>query len=119
MLAIQALAEDEAAVYAAEKRLLHADGHTIWVSLQIAVIRDGAGGPQHLLVQLHDTSERRREEERLRTLTDRDELTLPLNPHVLLRATTAKDAASRAGGGRALLFGPAVLSGPPINLRRR
>ena len=31
---------------------------------------------------------------------------------VLRRATTAKDAASRAGGGRAVLFGPAVLAGP-------
>jgi GGDEF domain-containing protein len=31
---------------------------------------------------------------------------------VLRRATTAKDAAARAGGGRAALFGPAVLSGP-------
>ncbi len=31
---------------------------------------------------------------------------------VLARATTAKDAAARTGGGRALLFGPAVLSGP-------
>lgn len=238
-LGIQALEEDPTAVYVAEKRILHADGHEIWVSLQVAVIRDGAGAPLHLLVQLHDTSERRREEERLRTLSDRDELTLLLNrsgfarelrrhaarierygtdggvllidvdgmkeinaalgrgggddilrrfalalearmrrsdvaarlgedefavlvPHgdaaglmalagallgrlehaqaqsagrigapvtvsigaavfgagateadtVLRRATTAKDAASRAGGGRALLFGPAVMSGP-------
>jgi diguanylate cyclase (GGDEF)-like protein len=31
---------------------------------------------------------------------------------VLARATAAKEAAARAGGGRALLFGPAVLSGP-------
>lgn len=238
-LGIQALEQDPAAVYVAEKRILHADGHEIWVSLQVAVIRDGAGVPLHLLVELHDTSERRREEERLRTLSDRDELTLLLNrsgfarelrrhaarierygteggvllidvdgmneinaalgrgggddilrrfvlalearvrrsdvaarlgedefavfvPHgdaaglmaladallgrleraqtesagrigapvtvsigaavfgagateadtVLRRATTAKDAASRAGGGRALLFGPAVVSGP-------
>jgi two-component system NarL family sensor kinase len=78
-LGIQALEEDPAAVYVTEKRILHADGHEIWVSLQVAVIRDGAGRPQHLLVQLHDTSERRREEERLRTLADRDELTLLLN----------------------------------------
>ena len=78
-LGIQALEEDPAAVYVTERRILHADGHEIWVSLQLAVIRDGAGRPQHLLVQLHDTSERRREEERLRTLAERDELTLLLN----------------------------------------
>lgn len=238
-LGIQGLERDPTAVYVAEKRILRADGREIWVSLQVAVIRDGAGRPQHLLVQLQDASERRREEERLRTLADRDELTLLLNrngfarelrrqaarverygsdggvllidvdgmrevnaalgrgggddvlrrfaaaleahvrrsdftarlgddefavlvPHgdadglmvlaeallgrlelaqaesaarigspvtvsigvaafgagateadtVLARATTAKDAARRAGGGRALLFGPAVLSGP-------
>ena len=78
-LGIQALEEDPAAVFVTEKRILHADGHQIWVSLQLAVIRDGAGRPQHLLVQLQDTSERRREEERLRTLADRDELTMLLN----------------------------------------
>lgn len=78
-LGIQALEEDPAAVYVTEKRILHADGREIWVSLQVAVIRDGDGRPQHLLVQLQDTSERRREEERLRTLADRDELTLLLN----------------------------------------
>lgn len=78
-LGIQALEEDPAAVYVTERRILHADGREVWVSLQVAVIRDGAGRPQHLLVQLQDTSERRREEERLRTLTDRDELTLLLN----------------------------------------
>ena len=33
-------------------------------------------------------------------------------PAGLERATTAKDAASRAGGGRAVLFGPTVLAGP-------
>ncbi|HEV2787258.1 MAG TPA: diguanylate cyclase, partial [Solirubrobacteraceae bacterium] len=78
-LGIQELEQDPAAVYAAEKRILHADGHEIWVSLQVAVIRDAAGRPKHLLVQLQDVSERRREEERLRTLADHDELTLLLN----------------------------------------
>jgi len=39
------LAQDPARVYVAEKRILHADGREIWVSLQVAVIRDGAGRP--------------------------------------------------------------------------
>ena len=43
------------------------------------MIRDGTGRPQHLLLQLQDLTERRREEARLRTLSDRDELTLLLN----------------------------------------
>ncbi len=78
-LGIQALEDDPAAVYVAQTRILHADGHEIWVSLQVAVIRDGAGRPLHLLVQLQDMTERRREEERLRTLADRDALTRLLN----------------------------------------
>jgi len=82
---IRALEEDPAAVYVTERRILHADGHEIWVSLQVAVIRDAAGRPQHLLVQLQDTTERRRVEERLRTLADRDELTLLLNRGGFLR----------------------------------
>jgi two-component system NarL family sensor kinase len=76
---LRALAAGTTAVHITEKRLLHADGHEIWAAVHMAVIRDTSGRPQHLLVQLQDLTERRREEERLRTLTDRDELTLLLN----------------------------------------
>ena len=76
---LRALAEGATTVHVTEKRLLHADGHEIPAAVHVAVIRDGAGHPQHLLLQLQDLTERRREEARLRTLTDRDELTLLLN----------------------------------------
>src|SRR4051794_21920617 len=76
---LRALAAGTTAVHVTVKRLLHADGHEIWAAVHMAVIRDTSGRPQHLLVQLQDLTERRREEERLRTLTDRDELTLLLN----------------------------------------
>jgi diguanylate cyclase (GGDEF)-like protein/PAS domain S-box-containing protein len=76
---LQALVAGATAVHVTETRLLHADGHEIWAAVHVAVIRDSAGRPQHLLFQLQDLTERRREEERLRTLTDRDELTLLLN----------------------------------------
>ncbi|MEA2148483.1 MAG: hypothetical protein QOD69_313, partial [Solirubrobacteraceae bacterium] len=76
---LQALAEGATTVHVTEKRLLHSDGHEIWAAVHVAVIRDGAGHPQHLLLQVQDLTERRREEERLRTLSDRDELTLLLN----------------------------------------
>ena len=76
---LQALAAGATAVHVTEKRLLHRDGREIWAAVHVAVIRDSAGRPQHLLLQLQDLTERRREEERLRTLSDRDELTLLLN----------------------------------------
>jgi diguanylate cyclase (GGDEF)-like protein/PAS domain S-box-containing protein len=76
---LQVLVEGAAAMDVSEKRLLHRDGHEIWAAVHVGVIRDGAGRPQQLLLQLQDLTERRREEERLRTLSDRDELTLLLN----------------------------------------
>ncbi|MEA2155035.1 MAG: hypothetical protein QOE11_1175, partial [Solirubrobacteraceae bacterium] len=76
---MHALAEGSSAAHVTEKRLLHADGHVIWSAIHMAVIRDRAGSPQHLLVQVQDLTERRREEERLRTLSDHDEMTLLLN----------------------------------------
>jgi diguanylate cyclase (GGDEF)-like protein/PAS domain S-box-containing protein len=76
---LQALAEGATAVHVTEKRLLHADGHEIWAAVHVAVIRDNRGLPQHLLLQVQDLTEQRREQERLRTLSDRDELTLLLN----------------------------------------
>ena len=105
-LGIQALEDDPAAVYVAQTRILHADGHEIWVSLQVAVIRDGAGRPLHLLVQLQDMTERRREEERLRTLADRDALTRLLNHNGFRRelrrhaVPTSHRGASRRSSGR-------------------
>ncbi len=78
-LALQALAGDPAGVVRMELRILHADGRQIWASMQFALVRDGAGRPHHLLVQLQDMTEPRREVERLRTLADRDALTLLLN----------------------------------------
>ncbi|MGH2897909.1 MAG: GGDEF domain-containing protein, partial [Solirubrobacteraceae bacterium] len=83
--AVQALAGDPSAVHVSDARILHADGHEIWVLLQVAIIRGGGGRPQHLLVQLQDTTERRRVEERLRSLADRDELTLLLHRDGFLR----------------------------------
>lgn len=82
---LQALAQGATTLHVTEKRLLHADGHEIWASVHVAVIGDGAGRPQRLLLQLQDLSERRREEERLRTLTDRDELTLLPNATAFAR----------------------------------
>jgi diguanylate cyclase (GGDEF)-like protein/PAS domain S-box-containing protein len=79
MAGLRILAKDASGVHVTEKRLLHADGHEIWAAVHVAVIRDSAGRPQHLLIQVQDLTERRREEERLRTLSDRDELTLLLN----------------------------------------
>lgn len=49
----------------ARKRYLHRDGKTVWVHANVAVMRNDAGAPQYLLVQLRDIGPER-EAERLR-----------------------------------------------------
>jgi PAS domain S-box-containing protein len=49
-----------------EKRYLHADGHVVWISLSVSLVRDPEGHPLHLVSQIQDITERKRSEERLR-----------------------------------------------------
>lgn len=62
-----------------ELRLLHAAGHTIATDLQAAVLRDGEGAPEQLLLQIQDITDRKRFEEQLRFMADHDPLTGLLN----------------------------------------
>lgn len=50
----------------APKRYLHRNGKTVWVHANVAVMRDDAGAPQYLLVQLRDIGAER-DAERLRS----------------------------------------------------
>jgi diguanylate cyclase (GGDEF)-like protein/PAS domain S-box-containing protein len=49
-----------------EKRYLHADGHAVWVSLSVSLVRDPEGRPPHFIAQIQDMTERKRTEEMLR-----------------------------------------------------
>ncbi len=51
--------------YHLEKRFLHADGHTIWASLSVSLVRDSEGEPLYFVSQIQDVSERKVLEERL------------------------------------------------------
>lgn len=46
-----------------EKRLMHADGHTVWGQLSISLVQDREGNPLFFLGQLVDISSRKRIEE--------------------------------------------------------
>ena len=65
--------------YQLDKRYLHADGHVIWASVSVSVVRDDSGAPLHLVGQVVDITERHRIEERLQHLADHDPLTGVLN----------------------------------------
>ena len=65
--------------YQLDKRYVHADGHVIWASVSVSVVRDDNGAPLHLVGQVVDISERHASEERLQHLADHDPLTGVLN----------------------------------------
>ena len=65
--------------YQLDKRYLHADGHLIWVSISVSLVRDESGEPLHLVTQVLDITERHQLEERLQHLADHDPLTGLLN----------------------------------------
>ena len=61
--------------YHLEKRFLHADGHTVWASLSVSLVRDSEGEPLYFVSQIQDVTERKEveriiveSEERFRSL---------------------------------------------------
>ena len=54
----------------APKRYLHRDGRTLWAHANVAVVRDAAGAPLQLLVQVRDISAEREAEAVLRANVD-------------------------------------------------
>ena len=49
-----------------EKRYVHADGHVVWIQLNVSLARDEAGEPLHFITQIQDISGRKATEEKLR-----------------------------------------------------
>jgi diguanylate cyclase (GGDEF)-like protein/PAS domain S-box-containing protein len=62
-------------IHRTEKRYLHANGHSVWVSVHATLVRDADGHASHILGQIQDITDRRRFEERLQHLVDHDPLT--------------------------------------------
>jgi PAS domain S-box-containing protein len=58
-----------------EKRYIHADGHVLWTSLSMTIVRDDDGRPMYLLSQMQDISERKATEARLAHRASHDQLT--------------------------------------------
>jgi PAS domain S-box-containing protein len=51
--------------YTVAKRYRHADGHTLWVQVHTAVIRDEQGIPLYVVAQVQDVTDQRRTEQAL------------------------------------------------------
>jgi diguanylate cyclase (GGDEF)-like protein/PAS domain S-box-containing protein len=71
--------EDDGTGFVCDKRYITASGHTVSVQMNVAVVRDALGRPDHLLAQVQDVTERKRFEEQLQYMADHDPLTGLLN----------------------------------------
>jgi PAS domain S-box-containing protein len=56
--------------YTIEKRYVRKDGGLIWVNLAVALVRDAAGNPKHLMKIVEDITERKRAEAALNARTN-------------------------------------------------
>jgi PAS domain S-box-containing protein len=57
--------------YQMDKRYYHANGHLIWVSLSVSLVRDSSGGPLYFISQIKDITDRRAAEESIHRVVDR------------------------------------------------
>ncbi len=88
-----------------EQRLLHAERHAVWVTVNATLVRDATGNPLYCIRQLQDIEERKRYEGELGYLVEHDPLTGLLNRRGFVRELTQQIAyARRYGDGGAVLF---------------
>src|SRR5215211_4818802 len=63
---VRRIVEGEFPRYHLEKRFLLADGHTVWASLSVSLVRDSEGEPLYFVSQIQDVTERKKFESALR-----------------------------------------------------
>jgi diguanylate cyclase (GGDEF)-like protein/PAS domain S-box-containing protein len=90
---------------AREKRYLHASGDVVWTAIYVSLIRDPEGRPLHLIAQVQDITERRRNERQLEHMADHDPLTGLLNRRSFRRELAGHVArVARYGASGAVLM---------------
>ncbi len=76
---VERLLSGETNAYQMEKRYFDARGHTLWILLSASLVRSADGAPLHFVSHIEDISGRKREEQQLRRMAERDSLTGVLN----------------------------------------
>ena len=59
MANMEALLNGTVPYFQMEKRYVHFDGHTVWINLSVALVRDAAGVPLHTVAHMEDISSRK------------------------------------------------------------
>jgi diguanylate cyclase (GGDEF)-like protein/PAS domain S-box-containing protein len=73
--ALRDLIEGERYGYRTEKRYIHAEGHSVWASVNVSPVYDADGRVGYLIAQVEDISDRKESEERLTRQALHDSLT--------------------------------------------
>ena len=73
--ALRDLIDGERYGYRTEKRYIHADGHPVWISLNVSPVYDSDGALGYMISQFEDITERKASEERLTRQALHDSLT--------------------------------------------
>ncbi|HYM57011.1 MAG TPA: EAL domain-containing protein [Solirubrobacteraceae bacterium] len=91
--------------FSCEKRYIHADGHVVWVSLMVRLVREPDGRPLHFVGQVQDVTEQKEATAALAHQALHDPLTgLPNRTLLLDRLEQALARARRSGGRVAVVF---------------
>jgi diguanylate cyclase (GGDEF)-like protein/PAS domain S-box-containing protein len=90
---VQDVLADRRRSYQMEKRYHHADGHIIWVTLSVSLVRDSAGEPLYFISQIEDVSNRKLRERALEQQAARLALIAATDPLTGLSTRRAWDLA--------------------------
>ncbi|MDP9188034.1 MAG: EAL domain-containing protein, partial [Actinomycetota bacterium] len=101
--AVREISEGERYGYRTEQRYVHADGHTVWIALNVSPIHDEKGGVIHMISQIEEITERKRAEEELTHQAMHDPLTALPN-RVLFADRVRMSSSRRDGGGFSVIY---------------
>ena len=72
---VEWILNEKAPKYDLEKRYVSAEGHVVWVLLNVSLVRDAEGNPSHFIAQYQDITERKSLEKQLEHQAFHDPLT--------------------------------------------